>query len=126
MKIKTNSIYAFLREDNIVETHPIPGFKQSETLEMARENVNALRKIAGNRRVGLLNFVSGNYITREAREYYRNKQSFAIASALVAKTLPQKMAGNFIISVQEPVLPIKAFECEREAELWLKNQMQNS
>lgn len=58
----------------------------------------------------------------EVRKYMANPESnpYSLASALIIKSLSQKLVGNFFMTVLKPARPIRLFTSKDEALKWLK------
>jgi hypothetical protein len=100
----------------------LPGAEQ--TLDDARENVQASMQLGGGKRRPLL--VDIRQIksqTREAREYYGGEESgacFSAAAVLVGSPV-SRLLGNFFLGFNKSVhAPLKLFTSEEEAIEWLQ------
>ena len=108
-------------EDDIIHIVSLPGTE--ETLETAKENLAAVKKLVKNGKKPLLADMSQiKSVSREARECYSRKESeeFTSAMALIAKSAVSKVIGNFFLGLNKPPYPIKLFTSEKEAIDWLK------
>lgn len=108
------------RGDGIVIQRLKPGSVQS--LADARENIDALLAICGERQRGLLFDLRGGLSTESGvRETYAKsegmKRLFGIA--MVINSTAGRIAGNFLIAVQLPTTPTRLFTDEAAAMTWL-------
>lgn len=60
--------------------------------------------------------------TKEVRDWGASEKAneFNLATAVVTKTLPVRMIGNFFIKIQNPPRPTKLFTSSDEAVSWLR------
>lgn len=63
-------------------------------------------------------------IDKEARSYSVTAEAdqYALATAVVIKSWPQRVIGNLMITVDQPKKPLKSFDSIKEAIAWLKVQ----
>ncbi|HEX9439902.1 MAG TPA: hypothetical protein VF909_09480 [Roseiflexaceae bacterium] len=121
-EIVTRTARHYLDELGIFHTINHPGVEQ--TLEAARENLQATVELSGGQRRPLL--VDIRQIksqTREARDYYTGPEGtrcFSAAAMLVDSPV-SRLLGNFMIGFNKSSsVPGKLFSSEAEAIEWLK------
>lgn len=62
--------------------------------------------------------------TKEAREYSaKNRPEGRLAEAILIKSLPVRLMGQFYINFNKPKVPTKMFEKENEALIWLNKYL---
>lgn len=61
-------------------------------------------------------------MNKEARDYFSTKEGSRglSAAALVLKSPFSKMFGNFLLKINSPVMPVKIFNDDKKAKLWLQ------
>jgi hypothetical protein len=82
-----------------------------------------LGKFGGGKKYPLL--LEGGKLTNvnlEARKFVAEKDSnpYSSAEAIIVKSLPQRLIGNFYMKFNKPGRPTKLFPNEAEAVIWLK------
>ncbi|GAB3663233.1 hypothetical protein GCM10028791_38560 [Echinicola sediminis] len=94
-------------------------------LEDAIENVEAVKMLAGGRRVPVLVDISqAKGASKESRDYFGSKKCFEVQSAcalLVGSSLSE-LIGNFFLGLNKPLFPLEVFTEKEEALSWLKQQ----
>lgn len=93
-------------------------------LDLARETQEAVKRLSGGKRVGLLVDLSNvKSITYDARNFYSTAEGVEAVS-LLAKSLVAKIIGNFFIGIKkDTVTPTRLFVSEEEAVAWLKEKL---
>jgi hypothetical protein len=122
-KIETSTSSLWIGEDDILRGVFKEGAK--ETLDEARENVAAAKRLAGDRKVLVLIDMSEiKMISREARALYAGPETsaYSLAQALITKSPISRMIGNFFIGLNKTSHPVRLFNSEDEALIWLKGQ----
>lgn len=92
-------------------------------LQDAKENVAAVKTLAGNKRVPVLVDITGSRgITKEARDYFSSNEVNEIQSAcaLVVGTLLARLIGSFFLGLNKTKFPVQLFTDKDDAEEWLK------
>jgi hypothetical protein len=110
-----NGITELTLKDNAVID--LPDSKEQEKLLLMKmpENGHLLLVIPG----------PGTNITRESREYSNSHPMENKALAMIAKSLPQKIVINFLMTVYrkaKPKYPMKMFLKKEDAVNWLLSQ----
>lgn len=87
-------------------------------------NENLIRLSQGKKYCILLDAKNQFTTTPESREYVGSKERSIgrIAFAIVAKSMANKLVGNFFIQFNKPVTPTKLFSDEESAMKWLIEQ----
>lgn len=122
MKWNTRAMQTELNEEGIIIVHPMPDFKGPETLEIAKENLDSLKKEARDKLKGALFHLPPYYVNAEATIYY-GKNSPQVPVALVGNTFIKVMVGKFLLSLMTSKRPIKIFNDEESALEWLRKKM---
>jgi hypothetical protein len=95
-----------------------------ETLDDARENVNALRKLsAGRRALVLIDSRQVTALPPEARTHYTSDQAADTirALAILVGSSASRLVGNVFIGFQNSRIRTKLFTDEAAAIAWLKS-----
>ncbi|MCH8317012.1 MAG: STAS/SEC14 domain-containing protein [Bacteroidetes bacterium] len=120
--IKTQNISTYLRENGIIHCTYKKGSK--EDLETSKENVEAIRKVAGYQKRPLLVDIRGNVSqTKESRDYFSSDEvaNYFSTVALIIDGSISKVIGNFYMDINKPKTPTRLFTSEKEAMKWLKS-----
>jgi len=98
---------------------------KSQTIEEARESVRALRDFLGDEKVCMLIDVShSSESSRELREYAAEELPKLVkAIAMVSNSALGKMVANLFFNLKSQPYPVKMFNDENEARIWLKNYL---
>ncbi|PCH67257.1 MAG: hypothetical protein COC01_06255 [Bacteroidetes bacterium] len=120
--LETQSGSTHLREDGII--HFTAKKDCREDLESAKENIEVIRKIAGNQIRPLLVDLRG-YVsqTKESRDYYASDEMANYFSyvALIIDNSISGVIGNFYMGINKPIIPTRLFTSEEKAIEWLKS-----
>ncbi|MBZ5712525.1 hypothetical protein [Nannocystis pusilla] len=111
-------------EDGIVRCVVLP--TATHTLNDAHENSRAVDVLAGGRRLPmLLDTRDSRGIDRDARLYYVRPEAANRLSALAMLIDSQvgRIFGNFYTNVHRPPFPLRLFDRESDAVVWLKEQV---
>lgn len=113
----------WLDKDGILNVMPVK--KEIRTLEDTEATVKELKKILGNKKVGVLVDVSNaTNTTREMRKYASEEfPRLAKAIALVSTSALGKMFANLFFALSRQPYPIKMFNNEDDARSWLKQYL---
>ncbi|MBD3420516.1 MAG: hypothetical protein GF398_10400 [Chitinivibrionales bacterium] len=110
-----------LDENGILHQMGKPG--ATFTLERAREEFEAIRRLAQNRRLPIVvDIHHAGSVTREARRYYAGHEfgECIAAAALLIGNPVSKIIGNFFLGLNKPLFPTKLFTEEQSALNWLQ------
>ena len=94
-----------------------------DTLEVARQNVAIIAKLAaGKRRPMLIDMRAMKTQSREVRAYYTGPETtnLNLALAVLVDSPISRVIGNFFLGFNKMDLPTKLFKSEVEALAWLK------
>jgi hypothetical protein len=96
---------------------------KSQTIEEAKESVQALRQYLGPEKVCMLIDVShSSESSRELRAYAAEELPKLVkAIAMVSDSALGKMIANLFFNLKAQPYPVKMFTDETEARAWLKN-----
>lgn len=111
-----------LRDDGIV--HVQIAAKEEIDIDTARMIIQAIgEKCEGKMRPVLLSSKYFAAPTAEARAFMAEKSSnpFSLASAYIARSLPEKLMANAYIRMNKPARPTRMFTTENKAIEWLKS-----
>jgi hypothetical protein len=123
--IRTSTATISLGDDGVMRFVVHPGAK--ETVDTARENIEALTSLAGGmKRPLLVDNRLGRAIELRARQVWGSAEADAVASctAVLIKPGISRAIGNFMIGVLKPSRPHKLFDSEPDAVAWLKTHLQ--
>lgn len=129
MEYKTRSITITAREDHILEITFNEDWNETDTIEVAKENVEMLKKAIGGRKgVAILGVVPNYYMSKEVLSYYYNEVLGDVARVLLIKSFAARIVGNLYLSLagmgaKGDSIPTKLFSEKEEAILWLKEQI---
>ncbi len=124
-EVLTRDAKVWLGEDGIARNIYFPNAE--DTLADAKENLAGILKVNRGKRYPLLvDMRKLKSMTREARVYYAGGEGAktANAGAFLIGSLISKIIGNFFLSFNKPLIPIKLFTSESEAIEWLKGFIQ--
>lgn len=111
-------------EDGIV--HCVVLATATHTLEDAHDNSRAVDELAEGRKLPmLLDTRASRGLDRDARLYYVRPEAADRVSALAMLIDSQvgRMFGNFYTNVHRPPFPLRLFNSESDALVWLKEQV---
>lgn len=117
--------FAFDREKGLLIIRPPYSFKETETLEHARLNLEYGVALSGNQLRGILAFMPRHYVNAAATSYYRHHTP-EVPVAMVANNFLEKMIGSFMLSLQRTKRPLALFYNEKEAHIWLEARMKET
>ncbi|HET6992002.1 MAG TPA: hypothetical protein VFJ43_11790, partial [Bacteroidia bacterium] len=113
--------FIFQREDGIIEIDCSDNFEYG--IEHIKENLAQIKKMAGNKKVLVLNCSKPfTTVTKEVRDYVASAphKDFIKGEAFVIHTIGQAILGNFYLRVNKPIVPAKLFKNKTDAENWLR------
>jgi len=93
------------------------------SLQDAKENSQAIKKISGNSVYPLLvNLKEINSISKEARDHFsmRGRSPGVKAIGMLIKSPVSRIIGNFFLGLNKPTVPTQLFTNETKAIAWLK------
>ncbi|MCB1191875.1 MAG: STAS/SEC14 domain-containing protein [Leptospiraceae bacterium] len=119
--IKTSNTTHWIDEEGII--HSLFDPQTSDTLETAKENIEADKQLAEGKQLPLLVDIRNlKSQSREAQNYYADEEALKVLSAcaILIDSGLSKVIGNFFIAVKKPKLPTRLFTSESEALQWLR------
>ena len=116
--------FTFDQEKGLLIIRPPDNFKETETPEHARLNLEHGIALAGNQLKGILAFMPRHYVNAAATSYYR-RHTPEVPVAMVANNFLEKMIGSFMFSLKRTKRPLALFYNENEASKWLETQMKD-
>lgn len=119
-KIIHKCFEAQLIGDNIFHLHFLPNSHSTEV--EYRLGYDAYNDLRDNRTLYVI-IDNGRHasLDRSAREYLQNNKFDALASAIVMKSLPQRIIFNFYLKFRNQSFPTKGFSNLTDAIEWLKS-----
>jgi hypothetical protein len=137
MEQKTRSLIIKLRPDDIVEILPNKDWTEPDTLEIAQENVAAMKKAVDGKVRGLLSNTANTYLSKEVLKCYSEAEIGEIATAMLTTSFGSKIVGNLFLKVtgkskitegKRGQAPVKIFdEKNRDAAIkWLLECIEKS
>ena len=122
MMIPGNGTLTRLRADQIIEVRIADDHVC--TVESAQQLNSMINEIRGDKPAALLH-IAGRHssVGPGVREYMASEESQLgiLANAIVIRSLPQRILGNFYLRVNKPSKPARLFTSQKEAEEWLRN-----
>ena len=120
-EIHTRTGRHWLGDDGIIGSVYLPGAE--DTRADAVENVRAFETLASGRRTPIL--IDARVVaslSREARVHYASPESLrtVLAMAILVGSPVSRMIGNFFLTLNKPLVPIRLFTGEAEARAWLR------
>lgn len=123
-QIQTSGGTVILRPDGIIRIEI--GKIDEISLKNVNEFIEAIRLLGeGKAYCNLIIFEDFVQVDHEARKYTASEEAniYTTAEALVIKSTPLKLVGNFYIKFNKPSRPTKIFTNEDDAVKWLKTFM---
>lgn len=122
-EVTTQTTRHVLRADGVVVSSPRSGVDSPQTLEDARQNVEAIRSLCRNvRRPLLLDLRTVKYQSREVRDFYMRPESSAhlTAIAMLSGNALSRAFINVFLQHRQTTVPMQLFSSEHQALEWLK------
>ena len=120
MMIPCKGAVVRLRKDGIVEIRVADN--HTCTVEEAQDISRVIRVLGKGKPVPVLR-IAGEHssVADGVREYAASalSQKNMVADAIVIRSLPQRILGNFYLKMNRPEKPTRLFNSETEAEAWL-------
>ncbi|MCD6067445.1 MAG: hypothetical protein K0S33_2271 [Bacteroidetes bacterium] len=113
--------HSWIREDGVACTKVKAG--SEVTVELARENSNAVNSLLQTKKRPLLVDARGiKSMTRDARNQFSTKgrETQTLAFGILIGSQVSKVIGNFFMGINKPAVPTRLFDKEEEAIVWLK------
>lgn len=130
MELETRALRITVRPDKIIELNTKESWNQPDTVEIALENIEMLKKAVEMGGRSMLSYMPGNYIEKEVLECYKKAKIGHIASALLTKSFGSRIIGNLFLKVigssSGESVPTKIFTKYEDAEKWLIQKMEET
>lgn len=130
---KTKAATIFLRPDDIIEYTINKEWNQAETLDLAKETMEIIKKLVDGQVRAFLVEVPKHYTPREVLNYYQYVETGDVARALVLNSFATKVMGNLYLKLSKGkpneagrVVPTKLFTKKEEAEEWLLEEIEKN
>ncbi|WMX12891.1 MULTISPECIES: hypothetical protein [unclassified Aureispira] len=130
MEYRTRALIIKVRPDDIVEILPNKEWTEPDTLEIAQENVAAMRKAVDGKVRGLLSNTANTYLSKEVLKCYSEAEIGEVATAMLTTSFGSKIVGNLFLKItgkskltdgKRGQAPVKIFDEKKrdEAIKWL-------
>lgn len=125
MEFETRALRIVVRPDDIIELITKPNWNQPDTVEIALENIEMLKKAVDDKPRGVLSYVPSTYMSKEVLACYEKANVGQVASALITLSFGAKIVGNLFLKVGAALSngtnrePTKLFSNKPDAEKWL-------
>lgn len=121
MIVKTRSAVIELRPNGVIYMSTREDWDQPDTLEVAKENMTALKNMVDGKRRGLISELPNTHLPKEVMEFYQDFNPGQVATALMVNSFGAKVMGNLFLKLaaKNNSEPVKLFSKESEAEEWL-------
>lgn len=111
LEIKEGIVSGFYKTDLMID------------LLVAKQVVQQRKEFFNNNDYPVMIFDNGvRGMNKEARDYFSSAEGSAgiKAAALILKFSFSKMFGNFLLKINKPIIPVKIFNDEKKARIWLQ------
>jgi hypothetical protein len=125
--INLRKFHTWMESDGIARTQVRPDAEIF--LEDARENTAVIETFyKGNKFPLLVDIRNIKSISPEARQHFtlKGRESVVNSFAMILSSSLSRMIGNFFLSFDKPVVPVKLFDREDKAVAWLRGFTQQS
>ncbi|MBL4648817.1 MAG: hypothetical protein JKY03_03730 [Aureispira sp.] len=130
MEFKTRSLIIKVQLNDIVEILPNKDWTEPDTLEIAQENVAAMKQAVDGKIRGLLSNTANTYLSKEVLKCYSEAEVGEVATAMLTTSFGSKIVGNLFLKItgkskmtegKRGQAPIKIFDAKnrKEAIEWL-------
>lgn len=99
MEFKTKALTVVVRPDDIVEVIPNEGWSEPDTMEIARENVSAMKKAVDGKPRALLSRTPNTYLSKEVMNYYSEADVGEVATVMLTTSFGSKIVGNLFLKL---------------------------
>lgn len=131
MQFKTKALTITVQPNGIVELSNNKEWEDAETVEVAQENIEMLKKAVNGRPRAMLSHMPNTYMSKEVLECYEKSEIGEVASALVTSSFGSKVVGNLFLKLtgkssargKNGKAPVKIFGKKEDAEEWLLEQL---
>jgi hypothetical protein len=111
-----------MRDDGILHMHA--DGDHTVDMRLYKVMIDGIGEMTGGKKVPILSTTDDLTMPdEEVKAYFMKPEAnpYALATALIAPSLPQKLLSNLFIKIMKPTRPIKLFRNKEEAIIWLKN-----
>ena len=123
MKIETRSITLELLPNGVIYSETKEDWDEPDTLEVAKENLEAIASVVDGKRHGLLTKLPNTHLPKEVVDYYHTVDPGQVATALLVSSFGTRVMGNLFLKIarnhQSLTTPVKMFSKREAAEAWL-------
>jgi hypothetical protein len=130
MEFKTRSLIIKVQLNDIVEILPNENWTEPDTLEVAQENVAAMKQAVDGKVRGLLSNTANTYLSKEVLKCYSEAEIGEVATAMLTTSFGSKIVGNLFLKItgkskikegKRGQAPVKIFDAKNreEAVEWL-------
>jgi hypothetical protein len=99
MEYKTRTLVIKVHLNDIVEIVPNKDWVEPDTLEIAQENVAAMKKAVDGKGRGLLSHTSNTYLSKEVLKCYSEAKIGEVATAMLTTSFGSKIVGNLFLKI---------------------------
>ena len=124
--IELEKFYTWMGSDGIARTKVKPDAEI--LLKDAKENTAVIETFYNGKKFPLMVDIRNiKLITSEAREHFtiKDRESVVKAFAMILSSSLSRLIGNFFLSFHKPAVPVKLFDNEDKALIWLKGFISN-
>jgi len=131
MEFKTRALTIVVRPDDIVDIIPNEDWGEPDTLEIAKENVAAMKRAVDGKSRALLSRTPSNYLSKEVMKYYSEAEVGEVATVMLTNSFGSKIVGTLFLKLtgkSRGDAPIRIFSTNdrEEAIKWLLGQIAKS
>jgi hypothetical protein len=131
MEFKTRALTIVVRPDDIVDIIPNEDWGEPDTLEIAKENVAAMKRAVDGKPRALLSRTPNNYLSKEVMKYYSEAEVGEVATVMLTNSFGSKIVGTLFLKLtgkSRGDAPIRIFSTNdrEEAIKWLLGQIAKS
>jgi hypothetical protein len=128
MEFKTKALTIIVRPDDIVDIIPNKDWTEPDTMEVARENVAAMKKAVDGKPRALLSRTPSTYLSKEVMQYYSKAEVGEVATVILTNSFGSKIVGTLFLKItgkSRGAAPIRIFSInDREDGItWLLEQI---
>lgn len=99
MEYITKSLIIKVRPDDIVEILPNEDWTEPDTLEIAQENVAAMKQAVDGKVRGLLSNTANTYLSKDVLKCYSEAEIGEVATAMLTTSFGSKIIGNLFLKI---------------------------
>ena len=130
MEYHTPALIIELRSDDIIKIKANPNWTQPDTLEVAKNNVAAIKKAVDGKKRAILCYTPNTHISKEILKYYSdaNPSIGSLATAMISSSFGSKLMGNLFLRLLKKGYPVKIFTVKEEdkAIQWLLEEIKKA